>query len=46
VVERSEIKVGTAMIESPDTLFGLNPLLVGWLGAFCVLAVIRWLRGK
>jgi hypothetical protein len=46
VVDNSVIKTGTAMIESSNTLFGLNPTLVGWIGALCLLAVIRWLRGK
>jgi hypothetical protein len=28
------------------TIFGLSPIVVGWLGAIAVLALIRWLRGK
>ena len=34
-----------AMAES-GTLFGMNPIFVGWLGALLVLGLIDWLRGK
>lgn len=29
-----------------QTIFGMNPIFVGWIGALCVLALINWLRGK
>jgi len=38
-------KLGVVM-EEPNTLFGLNPGLVGWIGAMLVLAIWNHLRGK
>jgi hypothetical protein len=29
-----------------DTLFGMNPIFLGWLAALLVLALIDWLCGK
>jgi hypothetical protein len=33
------------VVES-QTLFGMNPIFVGWVGSVLVLALIDWLRGK
>lgn len=29
-----------------QTLFGMSPIFVGWIGALCILALVGWLRGK
>ncbi len=29
-----------------QTIFGMNPIFVGWIGAILLLGLIDWLRGK
>ena len=33
-------------MDEANTIFGLNPIMVGWLGAILLLALIDRLRGK